>query len=130
MSEKNPNDVVQDVPAAEAKAEGQKLEWGQRALGFMSYFNAVDRCAEINSKLAEGEKPWRLPTQDELLTRLKETGFPKDRYYFSSTGVKEAYYATDRYSTGTSVNFDGRIFPSRDATKENGAWVILVRDAD
>ena len=42
---------TQDVPVAEAKAEGQKLEWGPD-LGQMSWNDAQEKIAELNAKLA------------------------------------------------------------------------------
>ncbi len=64
---------TQDVSEAEAKAEGQKLEWGPD-LDEMNWNDAQEKIKELNSKLSEGEKPWRLPTKDELVAEFKKTG--------------------------------------------------------
>ena len=54
-----------DQPIADENIESSKLEWGPE-LGQMSWDNAQTKIAELNSGLAEGEKPWRLPTADEF----------------------------------------------------------------
>jgi len=68
-----------DVPAAEIKAEGAKLEWGQD-LGQMSWNQAQEKSKELNSKLSKEEKKWRLPNLDELAAKLNETGSTPDGF--------------------------------------------------
>ncbi|MFA5934610.1 MAG: DUF1566 domain-containing protein [Candidatus Paceibacterota bacterium] len=79
-----------DVPVAETKAEEQKLEWGPE-LGRMSWYDAENKIAELNAGLLEGEKPWRLPTKDELVAEFNKAGKTpidfQDDYYWSGTAL-------------------------------------------
>ena len=84
-----PQDDKKDVPVAEAKAEGQKMEWGPELDGRMSLDDAEKKIYALNTKLAKGEMRWRLPTRYELVSEFKKTnstpaGF-KPNYYWSST---------------------------------------------
>ncbi len=65
-----------DVPAAEAKAEGQKLEWGPE-VGEMTANEAYRKAEDAK---VDG---WRLPTMLELKGALKDgvTGFRKTNYW-------------------------------------------------
>ena len=86
-----------DVPAAEAKAEGQSLEWGPD-LGKMSYLDALKKIEELNGSLADGEKPWRLPTKDELVDEFNKIksiprGF-REGYYWSNETTEPEYSDT------------------------------------
>lgn len=63
---------TQDVPEAEAKAEGQKLEWGP-FLGEMCLFSALDKIVKLNKDLTKG-KQWKMPTRDELVAEFNKTG--------------------------------------------------------
>jgi hypothetical protein len=79
-----------DVSVAETKAEELKLEWGPE-LGEMSWSDAQSKITELNSKLTEGEKTWRLPTNDELIAEFKKTGstpdgFQGDNFWSSTSG--------------------------------------------
>jgi hypothetical protein len=64
MLDKTPQ-ANNDVAAAEAKAEGQKLEYGP-CLGYMSDGQLIEKIEELNINLSPQEKKWRLPTLDEL----------------------------------------------------------------
>ena len=66
--------LTQDVPVAEAKAEGQKLEWRREWLLLKPWLEVQQEIVELNSKLTEGEKPWRFPTVDELLAYFNSEG--------------------------------------------------------
>lgn len=74
-----------DVPEAEAKTEGQKLEWGQE-IKPMDFGSLKEEIRELNSKLGEDEQKWRLPTKEELLFEFGKTnstpvGFKSDIYW-------------------------------------------------
>jgi hypothetical protein len=101
-----------------------KLEWGPQ-LREMSWGYAQDKIMQLNSKLAEGEKQWRLPTADELKAKFKKTGstpagFYSDYYWSSTTSPVDssiAYY----------VNMgDGRVYHDKDYSD---LFVCCVRDA-
>jgi hypothetical protein len=87
--------------------ESSKLEWGPD-LGEMSWDDAQTKIAELNKGLAEGEKPWRLPTKDELVARFEKTNStPTDeKYYWSSTTQPDN---KDNYMVSTRK---GRIWPT------------------
>ena len=94
-------EVTQDVPAAEAKAEGQKLEWGPD-LGQMSWNDTQAKINELNKGLVEGEKKWRLPTKDELVAEFDKThstpvGFEGGPYWYGteSPGYLKWCYVID-----------------------------------
>jgi len=81
-----------DVSVAEVKAEGQELEWGPELQGSISYGTAQEEITELNTGLSEGEKPWRLPTKDELLA--KSELMLKSGSRFSSLGGDEYWSST------------------------------------
>jgi len=96
--EKQPKPTT-DVPVAEAKAEGQKLEWGPD-LGEMSWNDTQERIKQLNTNLAEGEKLWRLPTHEEL---LKACEGPHDmRDFRSSFGTEKSFLAVTGFSVRKS----------------------------
>jgi len=104
------NDIPQtptDVPTPNAEnIESSKLEWGPE-LGQMSWNDAQEKITELNAKLAEGEKPWRLPTKDELETKFKKggpsiTGFQKDFYWSNSDDGRWAWAFLSDGGLGTS----------------------------
>lgn len=77
-----------DIPVAEAKAEGQKLEWSPMFLNKI-WSDVHIEIAELNSILKEGEKKWRLPTPEELEKAMNdqlhgvENGFDRLTSYWS-----------------------------------------------
>ena len=66
------------------------LEWGIE-LGQMSWDEAQAKITELNAKLEKGEKPWRLPSMEELggiaeqLEEHEVSGFNSHTPYWSST---------------------------------------------
>ena len=68
--------------------EKPKIEWGPE-LGRMSWDRAQIEITELNSGLKDGEKPWRLPTKDELLAEFNKTNSMPEGfgggYYLSSS---------------------------------------------
>ena len=62
---------TKDVPEAEVKAEGQKLEWGPE-LGGMSWDDAWKKVVELNNGLLEREKKWRVPFSSELVAEFRK----------------------------------------------------------
>jgi hypothetical protein len=78
---------------ARESTEGQKLEWGpelDREVMGWNWNRAVYQIEELNASLTKGEKPWRLPTKDELVAEFNKTGSTPDgfnkRYcYWSGT---------------------------------------------
>ena len=118
-----------DVPVAEAKAEEYKIEWGLE-LGDMSWNDAQARIVELNTRLTEEEKQWRLPTRDELLAKFKETnstpaGFESE-YYWSGTTSNQFDYANviDMSDRSQKMNDGVGVRNKGDA----GTRVRLVRD--
>ncbi len=76
--------------------ETMKLEWGE-TLGYMGWGTAPIIIRELNRKLKDTEKPWRLPTAHELIGEYNKTsstpsGFKKE-WYWSSTSNSEYCYA-------------------------------------
>jgi len=127
MSEKNPNDVAQDAPDAESKAEGYKLEWGPDFdLILMTWKDVQTKITELNASLPNGEKFWRLPTSDELQTESKkriltvQRGFMGGDYWCSSDA---SAYGQNRHSTIRM--YDGEYGVSEE---KNSHMVRLVRD--
>lgn len=142
---------TQDVPVAEAKAEGQGLEWGPD-LGRMSWYDVQTKIAELNASLAEGEKSWRLPTKYELVAEFDKagktpTGFQSD-YYLSDTTISDEIIAgfekegkipadfQDEYYRISRTTDVGNVFIINmdngfvsDHEKGVGYYVRLVRDA-
>ena len=64
--------VAQDVPVAEAKAEGQNLKWGVM-VGQMLPVELEKYIKLQNDGLEGGAKLWRLPTKDEFITEYMKT---------------------------------------------------------
>jgi hypothetical protein len=96
------------IPTPDAEnIEVSKLEWGPE-LGKMLYDDGQAKIAELNTKLTEGEKAWRLPTKDELVARFEKTNStPTDeKYYWSSTTRPDN---KDNYMVSTR---NGRIWPT------------------
>jgi len=99
-----------DVPMSGVEnVEALKLEWGPE-LGKMNWNDAQVKIKELNSKLAEGEKPWRLPTRKELIAALEKidstsTGFTKGMFYWPSAEVDGdvAYFG---YGSGGNVHYN------------------------
>ena len=76
--------MAEQIPTPEAS----KLEWGPE-LDLMSWVTAVIKIDELNKDLSKEEKPWRLPTSDELQAEVGKTdsiptGFQGD-FYLSDT---------------------------------------------
>jgi len=112
---------TQDVPAAEAKAEGQKLEWGPE-LGQMSWNEAQIKIDELNLNLIKGEKRWRLPIMDDILSGSKNNISLKSNFYWLSSEVDNdnAWCA----SKGTGI------WDSFSNNKNEGKFPVrFVRDA-
>ena len=110
-----------DIPVAEVKAEELKLEWGPE-LGKMFWSGVQEKLAELNKNLEKGEKPWRLPTVDELVAEFKKTGKTPDgfqsNYYWSSTAHENysdsPYGSGNPYSVGMEFgqkDYEGRAYP-------------------
>ena len=137
MSEKNLNSVPQDVPVSE-NVESSKLEWGPEFyrgcfppenLGEEwtdSFYKSrsINRIIETeNSSLKQGEKPWRLPTKDELLAMFNEEHLIKDHGYQG-----EDYYWTYGEGEIWLVNrTDGSTRKYGNDTEDVAASIRLVR---
>ena len=99
--------MAEQIPTPEAS----KLEWGPE-LGQISWDDAQEKIVELNAKLAEGEKPWRLPTKDELVAEFEKTGstpigFQSGSYWSNTThlgGDSEHAYVV---YTGSNTLGDG-----------------------
>ena len=82
---------TQDVPEAETKVEGQKLEWGPE-LGKMSWGQAKMELLNLNVVLTPGSKLWRLPTRAEAgISPLPENGL-----LASNFGIGIYFYEEDQ----------------------------------
>ena len=81
--------------------ESSKLEWGPD-LGQLSWNTAQVKIEKLNKDLKKGEKPWRLPTKDELVAEFNKAGKTpagfERRYYWSGTTRPQdsdyAYYVS------------------------------------
>lgn len=108
----NLDKVPQDVPQKDSEnIESSKLEWGPE-LGAMSWNKAKTEIDNLNKKLGEDEKPWRLPTKDELLVKCNKTGSPppgfQSDFYWSSTishGSDKLSYGHDNLVYIVSMNY-------------------------
>jgi len=120
-----PQDDKKDKPVAETKAEGQKLEWGPE-LGLGSWDEAQAKIEELNSELAEGEKPWRLPAIEELQAEFKKTNS-------TPSGFRRYYYWSGTTHPFVSIGAGHVDMENGNAyynPKENpSGFVRLVRDA-
>ncbi len=69
--------------------ESLKSEWGIDIDTRINWDDAIRIIEELNTNLPEGEKPWRLPTSEELLEadRLKTKGFKEGAYWASEESV-------------------------------------------
>jgi hypothetical protein len=122
-----PQDDKKDVPVAEAKAEGRKLEWGKAFDSKTSYvmhgwIEDVNRESKI---LEPGKKPWKLPTVDELVSEFKKTGSRPDGFnggiYWSSDGNYNEVFGVDMDDGSTG-------WVMSRGNDSQGQW-RLVRDA-
>lgn len=104
MAEKQPENI-EVVP---------KLEWGPE-LGKISPDAAQTKIDELNSALEEGEKTWRLPTDDELLAKYK-TYSVQGRFYLSARGGKVSGLWVG--SGEPNIGYEG----------EHDMYVRLIRD--
>jgi hypothetical protein len=107
MEGKEGNNVEVSTPTTE-NIESSKLEWGPD-LGEMSWYDAQTKIAELNSTLPEGEKPWRLPTKDELVAEFKKTGstpadFQRGAYWSETTLLP------DRPNVAFFVSVEGIVY--------------------
>lgn len=65
--------------------ESSKLEWGPQ-FGRVGWVELIGLIGKMNNSLKEGEKQWRLPTEDELkiMYKTQEVLFGHS-YWFSPT---------------------------------------------
>lgn len=78
-----------DQPKADENIEESKLELGPN-LSPMSWNDAQEKISKLNKNITKGEKPWRLPSKDELVAEFKITnstpdGFISDFYWSGTT---------------------------------------------
>ncbi len=121
-----PQDDKKDVPAAQSKAEGQKLEWGPE-LDPMSWNDAQERITELNAGLAEGEKPWRLPTFNDFFTEYIKAGEKIPVNFHHSH-----YWTGDTYWNNSEIAYCFNMYNAFQHTEDKGKGsycVRLVRDA-
>lgn len=81
-----------------------KLEWGPE-FGGMSWDEVKTKITELNTNLTEGEKAWRLPTSNELLSKFKKIGPTKvsgalgNFHWSSDVGSEDGFVVdVDMYS--------------------------------
>jgi hypothetical protein len=84
-----------EVPAAEVKAEGQKLEWGPE-LGEMSWNDLQTKISELNVGIVDKRKQWRLPNYTDFRFQFENTGstsadFVKDMHWTSQGGSQHDF---------------------------------------
>jgi hypothetical protein len=117
-----------DKPAAEAKAEGHKLEWKTNFYDKfeMTWYGVEEKIADLNEDLKEGERPWRLPTKDELIAKFNETGSCPEGFYlkFYWSGDVDSITHEDAYCVSMA---NGRVNTS-DMNNHEVRFVCLVRD--
>lgn len=96
-------DILTEKSGKES-VESSKLEWGPE-LGQMSWNNAQTKIDNLNKKLGKGEKPWRLPTKDELVAEFSKTdstpaGFQSGCYWSGTThpGYSDGAYIVLMYN--------------------------------
>ncbi len=104
--------------------EVSKLEWGPE-FDLVDWNKAQEKIVEFNAGLAEGEKPWRLPTKDELLAEFHKTdstpnGFKSSGYYSSTE------YPTQHDAVYSVHMYDGSLMST---SKTSVLHIRLVRDA-
>jgi len=123
------NKMAEEAKRAKPESvEGQKLEWGQELrLGYKSWEGAQEKIAELNAKLAQGEKLWRLPTKEELVAEFKKNhstpaGF-QENYYVASIDEEDPHYPDVTWRVSMR---DGHVdYYGKDDQEAN---VRLVRD--
>lgn len=94
----------EEVPVAEAKAEGQNLEWGQD-FAPMTFIDVEEKLKELNDNLLEGERVWRLPTKDELVS-LRDAKAPNVFYWSGDHGDSGGTYICVNLHSGETNHGD------------------------
>ena len=129
MSEKNPNDIAQDIPEAEAKAEGQKLEWGpslEPKIGpipeLITVEDAEKLLSEVNSSIDDNLNKWRLPTPDEITLGINAERLGVGIHLFLTSVDGSLNWDQLEFTN----SFNGHRFPYNDEPKP--LFVRLVRD--
>jgi hypothetical protein len=130
---------MQDVPVAEVKAEGQKLEWGPE-LGRMSWYDAKNKIAELNAVLSEGDKSWRLPTKVELIAEFEGMSIQEAKLEYSERqklpasafcGPNKTYPAQDVINVKKSLTklsqFGNKLLPAVKSRIEEGLRIRAKR---
>jgi hypothetical protein len=95
--------------------EKPKIEWGPE-LGNADY-SWKKRLIELNSKLKKGEKPWRLPTESEILDKYND--YPEGNF-FLSTGERPKPLGI----------WAGRDIPNIGFEGNHKIYIHLVRDTE
>ena len=100
--------------------ESSKLEWGPE-LGPMSWYDAQKKIIKLNKSLPEGEKPWRLPTKDELRAEFKKNGS-------TPTGFQEqSYWSSTTHPNGPDFAYEVRMYDGNTPCCDKDALSIHVR---
>jgi len=100
IQHKEDNLIAKEEKSDKAESiESSKLEWGPE-LGQMSWNTAQSKIEKLNKDLKKGEKPWRLPTKDELVAEFNKAGgtpagFQRDYYWSGTTPPGYSGYAYD-----------------------------------
>ena len=97
-------------------AESPVLEYGIELgeNGCMTWSKALEEVAKLNEKLNKGEKPWRLPTAQELIDARKSNipGFHESETsnYWSSEEFDNnmAYGVNMKHGNGFALNKSGK----------------------
>lgn len=79
----------------EENIEASKLEWGP-LYNAMTMDRAREELYEINRNLKEGEKPWRFPTEDEIVFLFNRVGLTPEGFYNKGFRNKGDYWATTK----------------------------------
>jgi hypothetical protein len=118
-------EVTSDVSAAEAKGEGQKLEWGPE-LDSMNWSETQTRISELNASLTEEEGLWRLPTADELQAESRKRNSTAQRGFMGG----DYWCSSDASSYGPNRHSNVRMYDGEYGVSDenNNNLVRLVRD--
>jgi hypothetical protein len=98
---------MDEKPTAVEIAEALKLEWVEQDSP-NNWYGVRKLIKELNENLEPDEKPWRLPTQKELLAKITTFGPEKNGLYRSSTGAVSGGF-TGKAIFGNFVSTNGEI---------------------
>lgn len=112
MLDKAPtNDIPQvstDIPIPDVEnIESPKLEWGHSSFNELTWNETVAQLEESNKALKDGEKKWRLPTKEELVTEFHKMKSEYEKDHKNGMGG----FRMNNYWTGTTYpNYPDHVY--------------------